>query len=366
MSLYVDVEKNYRGFHFKVQFETQQNITGILGASGSGKSMTLKCIAGIVRPDKGRIVLNGRVLFDSDKGIDIKTRDRRTGYLFQNYALFPNMTVRQNILAGVTKEKRNRHREILRRMLDLFRLQGLEERKPHQISGGQQQRVALARIFAMEPEILMLDEPFSALDSNLKEFIQLELLDVLKLYQKEVLMVSHSRDEVFRFCDDMVVIDEGHSKRHGSVKEVFSDPQTLCAARLIGVKNIYPCKKSGEKTVRIIPWATDLSFRVPVRDDITHCAVRARSIDILEEKPEDMTNVIPIKVERVSMEFNFCSVVLIPETVSERFEIYDEDTPYILAKIPRNRWKTGYKNAGFVRLHPGDLFQLKDDETKSL
>lgn len=232
MGLEVNIAKSMNGFDLDVHFKTEKKITGILGASGSGKSMTLKCIAGIEKPDSGIIRLNGRTVFDSYEKTDLPTRRRKVGYLFQNYALFPNMDVRKNILSGV--RDKNRYDEILEEMLRLFRLKGLENRKPHQISGGQQQRVALARIFASEPEILMLDEPFSALDSSLKEYIQMELLEILESYQNDIILVSHSRDEIFRFCQDIVVIDGGKSIHQSSVKSIFSNPVYNNVASLIG------------------------------------------------------------------------------------------------------------------------------------
>lgn len=146
MSLYVDIEKRLGTFHLRAQFEAPDKTMALLGASGCGKSMTLKCIAGIVTPDRGRIVLGDRVLFDSEKHIDLTPQQRRVGYLFQQYALFPTMTVEQNILCGIRSGDRAEKRRVLAEKLRLFRLEGLEKKHPAQLSGGQQQRVALARI----------------------------------------------------------------------------------------------------------------------------------------------------------------------------------------------------------------------------
>ncbi|MBR0216819.1 MAG: ATP-binding cassette domain-containing protein, partial [Clostridia bacterium] len=175
MKLKVDIEKRLGDFCLRTAFEAEEGITGLLGASGSGKSMTLKCIAGIERPDRGTIELDGVTLFDSSRGIDLPPQKRHVGYLFQNYALFPNMTVRQNILCGLHHEKDKAVREKqLETMLSTFGLSGLEKHKPAQLSGGQQQRVALARILVTKPQLLLLDEPFSALDSYLRLRLQLE------------------------------------------------------------------------------------------------------------------------------------------------------------------------------------------------
>ena len=164
MSLYVDIEKHLPGFHLRTSFEAGNEILSILGASGCGKSLTLKCIAGIETPDRGRIVLDGRVLFDSQKRINLPVRDRKIGYLFQTYALFPHMTVRENIACGLT----SRDRSFVGSWVEKFYLSGLEDHYPSQLSGGQQQRTALARMLASRPSLIMLDEPFSALDDYLK------------------------------------------------------------------------------------------------------------------------------------------------------------------------------------------------------
>ena len=163
MSLSVDIEKKLGAFHLRSQFEAPDETMALLGASGCGKSMTLKCIAGIVTPDRGRIVLGGRVLFDSEKKINLPPQQRRVGYLFQQYALFPNMSVEQNILCGIRSGDKAEKRRVLAEKIRMFRLEGLEKKHPAQLSGGQQQRVALARILCSEPEAILLDEPFSAI-----------------------------------------------------------------------------------------------------------------------------------------------------------------------------------------------------------
>ena len=180
MSLEVNIEKNLDGFTLRAAFSAGNTPTALLGASGCGKSMTLRCIAGIVKPDKGRIVLDGRVLFDSEQHIDLPPQQRGAGLLFQNYALFPNMTVEQNILCGLKAEKDRAARQArCAELLQAMRLEPLAKRYPAQLSGGQQQRTALARILAGRPRILMLDEPFSALDSYLREAVESEVGSLL-------------------------------------------------------------------------------------------------------------------------------------------------------------------------------------------
>ena len=239
MSLCVDIEKKLGAFRLRAQFEAQDGTTALLGASGCGKSVTLKCIAGIMTPDCGRIVLGNRVLFDSEKKIDLPPQQRRVGYLFQQYALFPNMTVEQNILCGIRREHKAQKKELLAEKIRMFRLEGLEKKHPAQISGGQQQRVALARILSSEPEAILLDEPFSALDSYLKWNLELELADLLALFGGPVLWVSHDRDECYRNCRSVCVMENGRTGEVTPMDEMIRHPGSVSAARLAGCKNFF-------------------------------------------------------------------------------------------------------------------------------
>lgn len=237
MSLCVDIEKKLGVFRLRAQFEAQDGTTALLGASGCGKSVTLKCIAGIMTPDCGRIVLGDRVLFDSEKKIDLSPQQRRVGYLFQQYALFPNMTVEQNILCGIRREHRAQKKELLAEKIRMFRLEGLEKKHPAQLSDGQQQRVALARILSSEPEAILLDEPFSALDSYLKWNLELELADLLALFGGPVLWVSHDLDECYRNCGSVCVMEDGKTGAVTGMDEMLRCPESVSAARLAGCKN---------------------------------------------------------------------------------------------------------------------------------
>ena len=242
MSLEVNIEKKLNGFTLRSAFTAGDTATALLGASGCGKSMTLRCIAGIVKPDMGRIVLDGRVLFDSEQHIDLPPQQRGVGLLFQNYALFPNMTVEQNILCGLKAEKDKAARKArCEEMLRTMRLEELASRRPAELSGGQQQRTALARILVGKPKILMLDEPFSALDSYLREEVEGEVGALLAGFSGTALLVTHNRDEAYRLCPEMIVMDGGRVLRAGATKAVFADPQSTTAARLTGCKNILPC-----------------------------------------------------------------------------------------------------------------------------
>lgn len=248
-----------------MEFEADGGCMGILGASGCGKSMTLKCVAGIEKPDHGRIVLNGKVLFDSEKGINMPARERRVGYLFQNYALFPTMTVEENlaiVLPGKKKDKLPLVAEQLRR----FQLEGLEKRYPSQLSGGQQQRVALARMLLYSPDIIMLDEPFSALDGFLKDTLQMEMLELIKDYSGDVLMVSHSRDEIYKFCDHMMLLSDGKTILKGSTKDIFRRPERMEAAKLTGCKNISSIEKISDYELYACDWKIKLKTEEKIED----------------------------------------------------------------------------------------------------
>ena len=294
MSLEVTIAKRFEGFTLHADFTAGNTAAAILGASGCGKSMTLRCIAGVVKPDSGRIVLDGRVLFDSKKGIDLPPQQRNVGLLFQNYALFPNMTVEQNILCALKKEKDPAARKAAcGSALRAMRLEELAHRLPSELSGGQQQRAALARILAGRPRILMLDEPFSALDSYLREEVEGEVGSLLSNFDGTALLVTHDRDEAYRLCREMIVMDSGEVLRAGTTKEVFADPRRLTAARLTGCKNILPCVRVDEHHVRLTGWERELTVALPVPEGC--CAVGIRAHDFAPEAA-DGENRMPVQV----------------------------------------------------------------------
>ena len=294
MSLEVTIAKRFEGFTLHADFTAGNTAAAILGASGCGKSMTLRCIAGVVKPDSGRIVLDGRVLFDSEKGIDLPPQQRNVGLLFQNYALFPNMTVEQNILCALKKEKDPAARKAAcGSALRAMRLEELAHRLPSELSGGQQQRAALARILAGRPRILMLDEPFSALDSYLREEVEGEVGSLLSNFDGTALLVTHDRDEAYRLCREMIVMDSGEVLRAGTTKEVFADPRRLTAARLTGCKNILPCVRVDEHHVRLTGWERELTVALPVPEGC--CAVGIRAHDFAPEAV-DGENRMPVQV----------------------------------------------------------------------
>ena len=204
--LSIDIEKQFSGFHLQMAFEAGAETLGLLGASGCGKSVSLRSIAGIETPDAGKIVVNDTVFFDRAKGkaprVNLTPQQRKTALLFQNYMLFPNLTVEQNVAAGIGHDVPAADRDALvEQELQRFGLSGFNKRYPAQLSGGQQQRVALARMLAAKPGILMLDEPFSALDAHLKGVLEQNLVSLFDAFEGTILYVSHDIDEALRFCD---------------------------------------------------------------------------------------------------------------------------------------------------------------------
>ena len=293
MSLEVKIKKRMGDFCLDVEFTSESGVTGLLGASGCGKSLTLRSIAGIIKPDEGYIVLNGKVLFDSRQKINLPSQKRQVGYLFQNYALFPNMTVAQNIACGLPHEKnKKKKKEMVAVMMESMHLTGLESLKPHQLSGGQQQRTALARVLVGKPEVLLLDEPFSALDSYLKEQLMTELRKMLGYFDKDVLLVTHSRDEVYDLCDSMAIMESGKLIGMGQTKKIFSDPGTRTGAMLTGCKNIVPARAAGPRLVEIPRWGVTMHTGQDIREGLCAIGIRAHYFD------EAITdNAFPVVIE---------------------------------------------------------------------
>ena len=326
MSLHVDIRKRLGSFTLDVRFSAENGITSLLGASGCGKSMTLKCIAGIEKPDEGRIELDGTVLFDSAQKINLPPQKRRVGYLFQNYALFPNMSVRQNILCGLNREKdRDAKERRLREMLRMMQLEGLEDRKPAQLSGGQQQRAALARILVNDPQILLLDEPFSALDGHLRDSLKVEMRDLLERFGREVLMVTHDRNEAYNMSREIAVMDNGRLLTIKPTKALFADPGSVQAAILTGCKNIVAASRVDEHTVEIPEWGVRMETKDTVKEGLCAVGVRAHYFN-----PNAAQNRFPVRfIEEMEEPF---------ETILHfRYETQRDGSPAIWWRLPKEK-----------------------------
>ena len=297
MSLYIDITKNLSSFNLDVSMESKSGIIGFLGASGSGKSMTLKCIAGLEKPSKGKIVINNKVLFDSEEKINIKTRDRRVGFLFQNYALFTHMTIKDNIEIGLDKISKVEKGKLSYNYIKKFGLEGLENRYPWQLSGGQQQRVALARALITSPDILLLDEPFSALDNHLRASMERELVDILKDYEGTVVFVTHDIAEAYRICDKIIVFDGGKAKDIRDKNALFKAPQSLAEAKLTGCKNISKAKKLDNNFIFAEEWNLKLKCLADIKDNINYIAIRSHNIKLYKDEEEE--NVFEVLIENI-------------------------------------------------------------------
>lgn len=352
MALEVNIKKKLGNFLLQAQFTTNQRCMGILGASGCGKSMMLKCIAGIETPDEGSIVLDGKVLFDASKKINLPPQKRQIGYLFQNYALFPSMTVTENIGVGITVKDKQEKMKRVRTYIEKFHLEGLEKHYPSQLSGGQQQRVALARMLAAQPEMILLDEPFSALDAHLKDAMQREMAEIIKGFAGQVMMVSHSRDEIYKLCPMLAVMDQGRLIHIDETRALFANPSYVQAARLTGCKNISPIRRVDSHHVEALDWGIIFETAQAVTDDITHIGIRAHHFE-----PSDGTGTAVNEFETELI-----------DTLEAPFEIQY----FVRKKDAPNRqalwWKTG-KHAvnkaadtsynAYLSIAPEDILLLK-------
>jgi molybdate transport system ATP-binding protein len=236
--LEVKLKKALPGFKLEVAFSVNRETLAILGPSGSGKTMTLQCIAGLVRPDEGYIRLNDKVILDTARGINLATQTRKVGYVFQNYALFPHLTVKDNIAYGIRHLPPAEVDKKVAQLLEKMNITGLGDRYPRQISSGQQQRVALARAIAPEPEALLLDEPFSALDTQVKERLELELMALQNYYRGNILFVTHNLAEGYKIASKIAVYESGHIAQCDEKNKVITSPSSHTVARLTGVRNL--------------------------------------------------------------------------------------------------------------------------------
>ncbi|MBE9058120.1 molybdate ABC transporter permease subunit [Sphaerospermopsis sp. LEGE 08334] len=297
--LFIDIEKKLSSFHLKIAFTTDHQPLGLLGSSGAGKSMILRCLAGIETPTKGRIVLNNRVLFDSEKGINVPVRERKIGFLFQNYALFPHLTVAQNIAFGLPKELSNGNIKLeVEKQLIAMHLEGLGNRYPHQLSGGQQQRVALARALASQPEALLLDEPFSALDTHLRSQLEQQMTETLADYSGVTLFVTHNMEEAYRLCPNLLVLEDGKEAHHGSKYEIFQHPATMNVAKITGCKNFSRAVVLSSQKVEAVDWGCTLEVVESIPENLSHIGIRAHQI--VFKNDANLENTFPCWLARTS------------------------------------------------------------------
>ena len=356
MAIEVMIQKDFGSFRLNVSFCGGNEVLAILGGSGCGKSMTLRCIAGIVKPDTGRIVVDGITFFDSEKKINLSPQERKVGLLFQNYALFNNMTVEENIAAGIREKQSKREKlERTRPYIRQFRLEGLEKRLPRELSGGQQQRVALARILIGNPRLLMLDEPFSALDSYLKWEMELELRQTLQSFPGTTLLVSHSRDEVYRIAQKVCVIDKGISEPVQTVSELFDHPVTHAAALLSGCKNYARCHADGERSIYVQDWDISLHCDRPIPEGTRLLGVRRHYVHPVTAACGE--NVFSCTVQQV-IDDVFSTVILVRPCRAPA----DAQYPILELEMAKDAWRALDRRSGetlHVMISPKDLLLLR-------
>ena len=284
--LTVDIQKNLSSFQLNVRLSAQQETLGILGGSGAGKSLLLRCIAGVETPTRGKIVLNGRSLFDAEQQINLPSHRRNIGLVFQNYALFPHLTIAQNVGFGLQKLSKAERSRRVAQQLELVQLPELGDRYPHQLSGGQQQRVALARALATEPAALLLDEPFSALDTYLRSQLERQLIQRLSTYAGVTLFVTHNLEEAYRACENLLVMSGGSAIAAGAKHCIFEHPQTVRVAQLTGCKNFSRAIVSADSRgvqVEAIDWGITVQVTEAIPAALSNVGIRAHQIRIVSD-----------------------------------------------------------------------------------
>ena len=354
-ALEMSVEKRLENFDLKVDLLAISGAVGLLGASGAGKTMTLRMIAGIVAPDRGRIVLNGRVLFDGATGQNVPAARRRVGVVFQDYALFPHKTVAENVGFGLSDLTRSEQRARVHSLLERMRIAELADRYPAEISGGQRQRTAIARCLAIEPDALLFDEPFAALDPHLRRQMEEQLRETLADYRGAVIFVTHDMEEAFRFCTDLLVLDGGRVIACGPKHQLFEHPQSVVAARLTGCKNIVAARRIAVDRIAVDAWHCELRTALPVPAGLTHLGMRSHQIVIGPESSGE--NTFPCWLVSTSEA---------PHEMTLYLHLHNQpqsgDKPHLQADVPKELWRTlsGQAQPWCIQLAPERLLLLED------
>ena len=357
VELSVEIHKQLADFSLDVSFTANQQPLGLLGASGAGKSLILRCIAGLETPDSGRIILNGKVLFDSQKGINLPSRDRKVGFLFQNYALFPHLTVAQNIAFGIPKGKSKLGiKQQVEAQLVAVQLGGMGNRYPHQLSGGQQQRVALARALASQPEVLLLDEPFSACDTYLRHQLEKFLLTNLTSYQGATLFVTHNLEEAYRVCSDLLIVEAGKIAARGSKQDIFEHPPGKNVAAVTGCKNFSHGVAINSQEVMATDWQCVLKVVEPIPANFDYIGIRAHQLIFSQDT--DLENTFPCWLTATSETQHRMTLYLKLNNPPQSSQDY-----HLQAEVFKEKWTT-LKDMPYpwhVQLHPLRLILMPGD-----
>lgn len=290
MGLYVDIKKQLDNFCLRVKFYTEENSTAFLGAPSCGKKVLFDCIAGVVQPDDGQIILDGRILFDAEKEIDVSPQQRHIGYLLSGGALFPNMTVRQNILCGMHLQKNRAARlKQLDTMYDIFPLRTVEKLYPAQLSNIQKQETALARILVTKPRFLLLDDPFSALDTSQRDTLQFRWQTIAEHLKLQTLWSAQRLSDVYGVCQQLYVLDKGHIKRTGTAQEIFEEPDNVATARLTDCQNIAAARRVSNYELEVPSWGIRLTAARPIPSTLHAVGIRSHSFQI-----DKLENFLPV------------------------------------------------------------------------
>lgn len=336
MSLKAEIRKSFSGFTLDINLEADQETLGLLGESGCGKTLTMRCIAGIETPDAGKIVVNDKVYFDKASGkkpsVNLTAQERKTALLFQNYMLFPNLTVAENVGAGISnKASKSELKDMVERELERFGIDKFADRYPAQLSGGQQQRVALARMLAARPGILMLDEPFSALDSHLKGILEQNLSAVFEMFAGTILYVSHDIDEALRFCNRIAVMEDGKVMEISKGDELVSNPRSTASVKLSGCKNVTEAIAKGKRRIYMPRWGVEMQTARDVPEGLKNMGIRAFFLERVEE-PKDSVgaaasttdNVFRMRCDRVS-DSRFDRTVILGFCDADKDDNFEDD-----------------------------------------
>ena len=359
MALEVHVEKTLADFVLDVTLPASQAPLAILGASGAGKTVLLRCIAGLEKPNRGRIVLNDRILFDSEKRIALPARERRVGMLFQNYALFPHRTVRENLAFGIVRETPAARDQRVATLVERLHLDGLESRYPRKLSGGEQQRVALARALAPEPEALLLDEPLAALDTHLRARVELELQNTFAEFRRPTLLVTHNMEEAYRLGEQLLVLARGKVAAFGAKEEIFRRPPTSEVARLTGCKNISRARMNPGGSIDALDWGCRVNVTQAIAKPPRYVGIRAHHIEFTEgaDAAPDAENIFPCRLTQ-SAETPFRVTLFL--TLDSRKDSSNEEP--LQAEVFKEKWRR-FQHAPFpwhVRLAPEFLFLMPE------
>ena len=346
MKLSVDIKKKLKNFTLTAQFQQEEERLALLGESGAGKTLLLKCIAGLEKPDEGKIVLGGRILFDSEKGIHLPPQKRNVGYLFQDYALFPHMTVLKNI--QITAKDKNEAFHWIKQL----GLSGKENDYPKTLSGGEKQRTALARLLCAKPDLLLLDEPFSALDKLRKSSLEGLLLELIESKKYPAVLVTHDRSEAYRFAKKIAVMDRGILIPPAEKHDFFENPRSLAAVKLTGCQNTTRLIWEGGHCARAMDWGISLRIeKKGLNGKAQYAAYREQNFSLANAPEKE--NVFEGCVKRI-IEDTFSYLVYFSQKGSDNLLCWE---------VQKNDWQDFEplvkKGLLFAKIHPEKLLLLE-------